>query len=152
MKVQELTREFKYNSVKLADPSPAFTLQQVRDFYANIYPEIINADIEGPEQVGDKHVYTFRRAVGTKGGLLRDATERVSAHHEIQRKGKTMVKDLAALEKIGWFHAEPRAGKMIRITADYIAEKPDFVLADHHFQRIAQLHAIHCTRAQGAAA
>lgn len=70
MKIQELIREFKYNSVKLPDPNPAFTLVQVRDFFATVYPEIISADIEGPEQIGDKQVYSFRRAVGTKGGAI----------------------------------------------------------------------------------
>lgn len=67
MDIQELIREFKYNSVKLPDPSPAFTLVQVRDFFANVYPEIISAEIEGPDVVGNRNVYTFRRAVGTKG-------------------------------------------------------------------------------------
>lgn len=64
---QELVREFKYNSVKLADPNPALSLSQVRDFFANVYPEITSADIEGPEIIGNKNVYSFRRAVGTKG-------------------------------------------------------------------------------------
>lgn len=68
MQIQNLTRQFRYNGAKLADPSPAFSLQQVRDFYANTYPEIVNAEIEGPELQGDLQVYTFRRAVGTKGG------------------------------------------------------------------------------------
>ena len=49
MQIQNLTRQFRYNGAKLADPSPAFSLQQVRDFYANTYPEIVNAEIEGPE-------------------------------------------------------------------------------------------------------
>src|SRR5471032_913510 len=67
MKTESLAREFRYNGAKLTDPSPKFTLQQVRDFYANTYPEIVNAEIEGPEAVANKNVYTFRRAVGTKG-------------------------------------------------------------------------------------
>jgi len=67
MEIQQLTREFNYNGVALADPSPAFSLPQVRDFFANVYPEITSADIEGPKQVGAKQIYTFRRAVGTKG-------------------------------------------------------------------------------------
>lgn len=67
MKIESLTREFKYNGVKLADPNPAFTITQVRDFFATVYPEIISADIEGPEQIGAKAIYSFRRAVGTKG-------------------------------------------------------------------------------------
>lgn len=67
MDIQNLTREFRYNGVVLADPNRSFTLPQVRDFYANVYPEITSADIEGPQQTGAKAVYTFRRAVGTKG-------------------------------------------------------------------------------------
>jgi PRTRC genetic system protein C len=67
MKTETLAREFRYNGAKLTDPSPTFSLQQVRDFYGNTYPEIVNAEIEGPEVVGNKNVFTFRRAVGTKG-------------------------------------------------------------------------------------
>lgn len=67
MQTQTLDREFKYNGAKLTDPSPTFTLQQVRDFYANTYPEIVNAEIEGPDVIGNRNVFTFRRAVGTKG-------------------------------------------------------------------------------------
>lgn len=67
MKTENLTRTFRYNGAKLTDPSPEFSLQQVRDFYGNTYPEIVNAEIEGPEVVGNTNVFTFRRAVGTKG-------------------------------------------------------------------------------------
>lgn len=67
MKTETLTRAFRYNGAKLTDPSPEFSLQQVRDFYGNTYPEIVNAEIEGPEVVGNTNVFTFRRAVGTKG-------------------------------------------------------------------------------------
>ncbi|WP_075259063.1 PRTRC system protein C [Herbaspirillum camelliae] len=67
MQTEELIREFKYGSVKLADPSSSFSLTQVREFYANHYPELLNADIEGPEMTGNRQIYTFRRAVGTKG-------------------------------------------------------------------------------------
>jgi PRTRC genetic system protein C len=68
MQTTALIREFNYNGARLIDPSSGFTLSQVRDFYANTYPEIINAEIEGPKVVGERNVYTFRRAVGTKGG------------------------------------------------------------------------------------
>ncbi|MGD7196540.1 PRTRC system protein C [Ralstonia pseudosolanacearum] len=67
MQATQLTREFRYNGVRLADPSPRFTLEQVRDFYANTYPEILNADIDGPSVEGTLQVYGFRRAVGRKG-------------------------------------------------------------------------------------
>ncbi|WP_296228553.1 PRTRC system protein C [Ralstonia sp. UBA689] len=70
MQTTQLTREFRYNGVRLADPSPNFTLEQVRDFYANTYAGILNADIEGPAVEGAQQVYTFRRAVGTKGNDL----------------------------------------------------------------------------------
>jgi PRTRC genetic system protein C len=67
MQIETLSREFSYNGAKLADPAPAFTLQQVRDFYSQTYPELTNAEIEGPVVKGNRNVYTFRRAVGTKG-------------------------------------------------------------------------------------
>lgn len=67
MQIEKLVREFKYNGVALADPGAMLSLEQVRDFYASVYPEILSADIEGPQQVAGKQIYTFRRAVGTKG-------------------------------------------------------------------------------------
>ncbi len=67
MQIDKLIREFKYNGVALADPGAILSLEQVRDFYASVYPEILSADIEGPQQVAGKQIYTFRRAVGTKG-------------------------------------------------------------------------------------
>jgi PRTRC genetic system protein C len=73
MQVQELLREFKYNSVVLTDPNSTFSLAQVRDFYSSVYPDILNAEIEGPDAKGNKNVYTFRRAVGTKGTNQRDS-------------------------------------------------------------------------------
>lgn len=73
MKTTQLTREFSYNGVRLADPSSAFSLEQVRDFYSATYPEILNADIEGPAVQGNQQVYTFRRAVGTKGATEHNA-------------------------------------------------------------------------------
>lgn len=81
MDIQSLTREFRYNGVVLPDPGQMLSLPQVRDFYANVYPEITSADIEGPQQTGAKVIYTFRRAVGTKGaGLTREiALQRLRA-------------------------------------------------------------------------
>ncbi|POM13907.1 putative carbamoylphosphate synthase large subunit [Burkholderia cepacia] len=90
MQTETLIREFRYNGARLTDPSPAFSLHQVRDFYGNTYPEIVNAEIEGPEVVGNRNVYTFRRAVGTKGAAMTleqlraelvDGTLRKSAEH-----------------------------------------------------------------------
>ena len=79
MQIEKLIREFRYNSVVLPDPNNNFTLAQVRDFYATVYPEIISADIEGPEQLGANSIYTFRRAVGTKGCDLTSMIRNVGA-------------------------------------------------------------------------
>jgi PRTRC genetic system protein C len=79
METIQLHREFRYNGVRLADPSPNFTLEQVRDFYANTYPEILNADIEGPAIEGAQQVYEFRRAVGTKGNDLAALREQIES-------------------------------------------------------------------------
>lgn len=60
-------RIFRYNSIELEDPGPQHDPVDVRNLYSATYPEIVSAAIEGPEKDGDKVVYTFRRAVGTKG-------------------------------------------------------------------------------------
>lgn len=82
MEVTQSTREFKYAGVVLKD-LPGHTIEQVREFYATLYPEIINAAIEGPTIDGAKTVYEFRRAVGTKGA--EDIVARVDAFLERRR-------------------------------------------------------------------
>jgi PRTRC genetic system protein C len=67
MKIEALKRTFAYNAIALADPGAALTPAQVKDFYCAVYPDLTNAEIEGPKVDGSSHAYTFRRAVGTKG-------------------------------------------------------------------------------------
>ena len=62
-----LSREFSYNGVKLPDPNPGMTPEEVRQFYATQYPDITTASITGPEAEGDKLRYSFVRAIGAKG-------------------------------------------------------------------------------------
>jgi PRTRC genetic system protein C len=62
-----LTREFTYNGVKLPDPNPSLTPEEVRAIYANQYPELATASITGPEASQGKLLYNFVRAIGTKG-------------------------------------------------------------------------------------
>jgi PRTRC genetic system protein C len=62
-----VTRVFRYSSRVLPDPDPALTPEQVKAFYANIHPELLNAQVEGGEFEGDVQAFVFQRAVGTKG-------------------------------------------------------------------------------------
>ena len=62
-----MSRDFSYNGVKLPDPNPAMTPEEVRQFYATQYPDITTAPITGPEAEGDKLRYSFTRAIGSKG-------------------------------------------------------------------------------------
>lgn len=96
-----LERAFKYNSVDLTDPGPQYTPEQVRDFYAAAYPEIVSAGIDGPEQANGKLVYTFRRAVGTKGG------EEIAAHPMESPVIATIEEKEAAFE---WLRAVALSG------------------------------------------
>jgi PRTRC genetic system protein C len=82
MEVTKAVREFKYNGVALKDPDPSYSLEQVREFYSAIYPEIVNADIEGPTMTGSKTCYEFRRAVGTKGSERAALRARIEASAE----------------------------------------------------------------------
>jgi PRTRC genetic system protein C len=62
-----LARSFSYNGLKLGDPDPDLTPEQVRDLYSATYPEITTAVIEGPDATGTTLHYKFTRAIGTKG-------------------------------------------------------------------------------------
>ncbi len=67
MEVTELKRSFVYKGITLPDTSSAMAPAEVKDFYGATYPELVNAEIEGPVRNGGADVYTFRKAVGTKG-------------------------------------------------------------------------------------
>jgi PRTRC genetic system protein C len=60
-------RIFKYNSLILDDPDPKWNIEEVKDFYANAYPELTQSIIEGPDVSDEGLTYTFRKSVGTKG-------------------------------------------------------------------------------------
>jgi PRTRC genetic system protein C len=67
MQTSVVTREFSFNGVKLPDPDPKLSPEQVRSVLATMYPDIVTAAITGPEAVGDKLRYNFVRAIGAKG-------------------------------------------------------------------------------------
>lgn len=62
-----LSRSFTYNGVKLPDPDPRMTPEEVKAIYSHQYPELATAAITGPEANGDRLLYSFVRAIGTKG-------------------------------------------------------------------------------------
>lgn len=62
-----VVRVFSFSGVELPDPSSVMSTDDVRDLYSATYPELTTATIEGPEMRGNRMVYTFRRAAGTKG-------------------------------------------------------------------------------------
>ena len=65
--IARLERVFLFNGVKLPDPNPDFTVEQVRDIYVNTYPELATASVEGPSPVDGAMQYKFTRAIGAKG-------------------------------------------------------------------------------------
>ena len=62
-----LSRSFTYNGVKLPDPDPRMTPDEVKTIYSHQYPELATAAITGPEASGEQLQYSFVRAIGTKG-------------------------------------------------------------------------------------
>ena len=62
-----LERSFSYNGLRLPDPDPKLTPEQVRDVYSTTYPEITTAVVEGPDASGGTLHFKFTRAIGTKG-------------------------------------------------------------------------------------
>jgi len=67
LKTEVLLREFHYNGIRIPDPGPELTVDQVRDLLTPAYPEIATATVSGPEDTGLVLRYSFSRAIGTKG-------------------------------------------------------------------------------------
>ena len=67
MTIKPMRRVFEYAGSHFEDPNKTMSVEQVRGLLATQYPEIATAALTGPETVGDKCVYRFERAIGTKG-------------------------------------------------------------------------------------
>jgi PRTRC genetic system protein C len=65
--VTKMTRVFQFNGIRLPDPNPEMSVDNVKALYSAQYPELTTAVVNGPEAVGDKMHYTFDRAIGSKG-------------------------------------------------------------------------------------
>jgi PRTRC genetic system protein C len=57
----------KGQDIELADPSAEFSPEGVQNFYAQTYPILTTATIEGPEIKNDAVQYKFVSQIGTKG-------------------------------------------------------------------------------------
>lgn len=67
LKTEVLLREFYFNGVRIPDPGPEMTVEQVRELLTPTYPEISTATLTGPEATDSTMRYTFSRAIGSKG-------------------------------------------------------------------------------------
>jgi len=67
----QLVRNFSFKDkeqeINLADPSATFSPEAVLNFYAQTYPILTTAKIEGPEIKDDAVQYRFVSTIGTKG-------------------------------------------------------------------------------------
>jgi PRTRC genetic system protein C len=67
MTINKMVRSFRYSGLILPDPAPELDVESVRSLYAASYPEITTAALTGPEAVDGALVFTFAKAIGTKG-------------------------------------------------------------------------------------
>ena len=67
MTINRMARSFRYAGLILPDPAPELDVEGVRSLYAASYPEITTAALTGPEAVDGVLVFTFAKAIGTKG-------------------------------------------------------------------------------------
>lgn len=66
-KKKVMQRVFRYSSIELADPGTDKSIEEVKDFYAAHYPDLINSTAKGPTIEGDKEVWKFEPVKGLKG-------------------------------------------------------------------------------------
>ena len=57
----------KEQEIPLSDPSFSLSPEAVLNFYAQTYPVLTTAKIEGPEIKNDEVQYKFVSTIGTKG-------------------------------------------------------------------------------------
>jgi PRTRC genetic system protein C len=93
IEIKEIKRVFRYNGIGLPD-IPGLTPQAVRDVYSAQYPELISAEVEAGEVVGGVQEYTFRKAVGTKGGALGDDARLVIIEAAVANEANGRQKDV----------------------------------------------------------
>lgn len=62
-----VNRLFVYSGITLPDPDPSLSPEQVKEYYMAIYPELVNASVEGGDFDGTSQNFSFRRGTGTKG-------------------------------------------------------------------------------------
>ena len=67
LKTLSTARKFVYNNQTLTDPGAHMTPRQVAEFHSSKYPELTTAGIDGPVTEDGVELYTFRKAIGTKG-------------------------------------------------------------------------------------
>jgi PRTRC genetic system protein C len=48
-----MSRLFQFNGIRLPDPNPDMSVEEVKALYAAQYPELATAVVNGPEAVGD---------------------------------------------------------------------------------------------------
>ena len=64
--MERLKREFIFNDNVLPDPNPNISPEEVKEIYANEYPELITANVFGPDYRDDKAIYEFKSSFKPK--------------------------------------------------------------------------------------
>ena len=71
LEIKGLKRVFKLKkngeTLRLDDPNPEMTVNDVMDYYSMTYPELTTATPHGPVMEDDCAVYEFKTTIGTKG-------------------------------------------------------------------------------------
>lgn len=61
-----MARKFIYDGNPLDDPDPSMSVEDVRQFFANVFPELFNAS-HTEKKDGEDTVITFAKRLGVKG-------------------------------------------------------------------------------------
>ena len=67
MEGRPLSRHFEFHGVRLPDPNPELSVEEIRTLYSHAVPGYRHGVDHRAGAVGDKLVYRFTRAIGSKG-------------------------------------------------------------------------------------
>lgn len=67
LEVTGIERVFLYKDMRLSDPNPVLTPEDVLVFYSNTYPELTTSNVHGELNERGIMEYKFTTTIGTKG-------------------------------------------------------------------------------------
>ena len=84
--VAKMTRIFQFQGIRLPDPNPTMSVDEVKALYAAQYPELATAVVNGPEAVGEPVVMRTPERPRDVAGVINPGYPRLCVVRHVDRR------------------------------------------------------------------